>query len=58
MKLQGEIDDFIRIQNGLERISRTVEALQLWAERMLADGVIDKATYFARKKQMGERNLE
>ena len=36
-----EIDDFIYIQQELERISITVEAMQLWAERMLADGVID-----------------
>ena len=31
-----EIDDFIYIQNELERISITVETLQLWSEKMLA----------------------
>ena len=40
-----EIDDFIYIQQELERISITVEAMQLWAERMLADGVIDAEAY-------------
>ena len=30
-----ELDDFIAIQEELERISMTVEGLQLWAEKML-----------------------
>lgn len=47
-----EIDDFIRIQDELERISITVETLQLWAEKMLANGVIDRAKYEARKKEI------
>lgn len=46
-----EIDDFIFIQEELERISITVETLQLWAERMLANGVIDAEAYHARKKK-------
>ena len=46
---KNEIDDFIYIQQELERISVTVEALQLWAEKMLADGVIDKDEYEKRK---------
>ena len=46
-----EIDDFIFIQEELERISVTVETLQLWAERMLANGNIDPAAYEARKKK-------
>ena len=45
-----EIDDFIHIQEDLERISVTVETLQLWAEKMLANGVIDPDQYYARKK--------
>ena len=45
-----EIDDFIAIQEELERISITVETLQLWSERMLATGVIDLNTYNIRKK--------
>ena len=40
-----EIDDFIHIQEDLERISVTVETLQLWAEKMLANGVIDPDQY-------------
>ena len=44
-----EIDDFIYIQDELERISITVETLQLWAERMLATGAIDQAKYDALK---------
>ena len=47
-----EIDDFIRIQDELERISITVETLQLWEEKMLANGVIDRAKYEARKKEI------
>ena len=46
-----EIDDFIHIQEELERISTTVETLQLWAEKMLANGIIDADQYYARKKK-------
>lgn len=44
-----EIDDFIRIQDDLERISVAVETLQLWTEKMLAGGKIDPLQYHARK---------
>lgn len=44
-----EIDDFLYIQEELERISITVEALQLWSERMLACGAIDPEQYRARR---------
>ena len=40
-----EIEDFINIQQSLEKISITVETLQLWVERMLASGKIDKELY-------------
>ncbi|MBQ2867139.1 MAG: helix-turn-helix transcriptional regulator [Firmicutes bacterium] len=40
-----EIKDFIYIQDELERISITVEALQLWAEKMMDDGLIDIELY-------------
>ncbi len=40
-----EIMDFIKIQKELERISITVETLQLWTEQMLADNVIDVEKY-------------
>lgn len=35
----------MRIQKELERISVTVETLQLWVEKMLANGGIDADTY-------------
>ena len=40
-----ELEDFIRIQEELERISVTVETLQLWTERMIATGKIDLKKY-------------
>ena len=45
-----EIDDFIFIQEELERISITVETLQLWSEKMMANGMIDAEAYKAKKK--------
>jgi len=48
-----ELEDFIFIQQELERISITVETLQLWSERMLANGVIDPAQYNACRKKAG-----
>ena len=40
-----ELEDFIYIQEELERISIAVETLQLWSERMLATGAIDVEQY-------------
>ena len=40
-----EIRDFIYIQNELEHISITVETLQLWVEKMLADKKINLEKY-------------
>lgn len=42
---KDEIDDFVRIQKELERISVTVETLQLWVEKMQANGRIDTEAY-------------
>ena len=42
---KDEIDDFVRIQKELECISITVETLQLWVEKMLANGRIDTEAY-------------
>ena len=42
---EDEIRDFVHIQEELERISVTVETLQLWAEQMLANDVIDMDVY-------------
>ena len=46
-----EVEDFVHIQEELERISITVETLQLWSERMLATGVIDADVYNAYKSR-------
>ena len=46
-----EVEDFVNIQKELERISLTVETLQLWSERMLATGVIDIDAYNAYKNK-------
>ena len=46
-----EIQDFINIQEELERISIAVETLQLWSEQMLATGVIDEEKYNALKQK-------
>ena len=51
-KISGdELEDFIYIQEELERISIAVETLQLWSERMLATGVIDAEQYRAFKNK-------
>ena len=46
-----ELEDFIFIQEELERISITVETFQLWSEKMLATGVIDAEQYSAYKEK-------
>lgn len=54
-KIEGEeIKDFIHIQEELERISITVESLQLWVEQMLANGTIDVDEYNAYKNSKAE----
>ena len=51
-KISGdELKDFIGIQEELEKISMAVEALQLWAEQMLATGAIDVVQYSAHKNK-------
>ena len=53
-KISGdEIEDFIYIQEELERISLAVETLQLWSERMLVNGHIDAQQYRKLKAQRG-----
>ena len=49
-----EIRDFVMIQENLEKISITVETLQLWAEQMMANGKIDRALYekYRRERKM------
>lgn len=46
-----EVKDFIHIQEELEKISITVETLQLWVEKMLATGMIDEEKYNQIKNQ-------
>ena len=46
-----ELADFVHIQKELEKISIAVETLQLWCERMLDTGMIDKAQYEAFQKR-------
>lgn len=56
-KISGdELEDFIFIQDELERISIAVETLQLWSERMLATGVIDAKQYYAHKQNHSEES--
>lgn len=50
----SEIDDFVSIQNELEKISMTVEALQLWSEQMIANGAINKEKYDARRNELSQ----
>ena len=45
-----EIRDFITIQEELEKISVTVETLQLWVEQMIANKKIDLDKYYKIKK--------
>ncbi len=49
---RDEIDDFIRIQQELEHISITVEVLQFWVEKILANGCIDQVLYKQRKAEL------
>ena len=50
-KITGdELADFVHIQEELEKISVAVETLQLWCERMLDTGAIDKDQYDAYKE--------
>ena len=45
-KISGdELADFIHIQEELEKISIAVETLQLWCERMIDTGAIDRDQY-------------
>ena len=41
----NELEDFIRIQEELERISLTVDSLKLWTEKMIANGNINAEQY-------------
>lgn len=47
-----EVEDFVKIQESLAKISETAEALRLWEEQMLAEGKINMELY---KQFRGER---
>ena len=52
-KITGdELADFVHIQEELEKISIAVETLQLWCERMLDTGAIDKVQYEAYQRTL------
>lgn len=50
-----EVEDFIDIQDELEKMSLTVESLRLWSEKMLAEGKIDIDAYNRAKAKRKER---
>ena len=50
-----EIEDFIDIQDELEKMSLTVESLRLWSEKMLAEGKIDIEAYKRTKAKRKEK---
>lgn len=47
-----EVEDFVKIQESLAKISETAEALRLWEEQMLAEGKINMELY---KQFRGEK---
>lgn len=49
-----QIEDFVSIQEELERISVAAETLQFWCEKMLATGAIDEELYQACKQARSE----
>lgn len=50
-----EVEDFVKIQETLAKISETAEALRLWEEQMLAEGKINMDLYkqFRNEKRKG-----
>lgn len=52
---EDELEDFIDIQYELEKMSVAVETLQLWSERMLANGSIDMEKYEKLKKKRDQK---
>jgi aldehyde:ferredoxin oxidoreductase len=49
-----EISDFVYIQDELEKISISIETLQIWVEQMLANGSIDMKKYEDYRKESKE----
>lgn len=42
---ESELEDFVFIRKELEQISMAVEALEIWSEKMIANGKIDVEKY-------------
>ena len=49
-----ELSGFVHIQEEQEKISVALETLQLWCERMVDTGAIDKAQYEAYKRTLNQ----
>lgn len=47
-----EIKDFVKIEKELERISAAVGAMQLWADKMVANGAINRDEYERCRKEL------
>lgn len=47
-----QIEDFIKIQDELEKVSILIETLQFWSEEMLAEGKINKERYNEIRKRL------
>lgn len=48
---RDEIEDFVCIQEELDRVAAAVDALRAWSERMLSSGMIDREAYEACKNR-------
>ena len=42
-----EIPDFLSIQDSLEKMSITIDALKLWVDQKIAEGKIDRAAFLS-----------
>ena len=52
-----EIGSFVRIQRKLEKFSVVIEELQLWCEKLVAEGKIDKNIYDSYNERYKKLNL-
>ena len=42
---EDEIPDFLSIQESLEKMSITIDALKLWVDQKIAEGKIDRSAF-------------
>lgn len=52
-----EIPDFVKIQEELDHMAMTVEAMRLWSEQMLAEGKINMALYEQIKRNRSDESI-